>query len=249
MVFAQFNANLARVDQSNRPDDDAIPLALALIADNPVHGALIYGTSDEIAALSYLTRIWGGRPDLQPVITGEAGRWLHLNDPRPLYVTSEAIQLLESELGVSLPLSSAGRHLIEVLREHRTSSPSDIAVVGEEIVPGLVLAGVSHDISEGLLQATLYWQATDALEPMFVSVRPTKAGNRVRVDGQFLAQDHRPVWNSYSFNRWTPGEVVRDDYVLSLPAGTLPDGLRILLYRMTPTSTEVIAAIEIPLPS
>jgi len=249
MVFAQFRVNLPRVDQSNRPDDNAIPLALALIADNPVHGGLIYGTRDEIAALSYLTRIWGVRPDLQPVITGEAERWLHLNDPRTLYVTKEAIQLFESELGASPSLSSAGRHLIEVLREPRTSLPPDVAVVGQVIVPGLVLAGVSHDISEGFLQVTLYWQATDALEPMVVSVRPTRAGDLLRVDGQLLAQDHQPVWNVYSFDRWTPGEVVRDDYVLSLPAGTSPEGLRILLYRITPTSTEVIATIEIPLPS
>jgi len=39
------------------------------------------------------------------------------------------------------------------------------------------------------------------------------------------------VWNSYPTSRWSPGEVVRDDYLLSLPHGIVPDGMQIVVYR------------------
>jgi hypothetical protein len=61
--------NWPRADQSGRPDADAIPTARALTADAPAAGAWIYGSTDEMAALAYLTIIWGERPDLRPATT------------------------------------------------------------------------------------------------------------------------------------------------------------------------------------
>jgi hypothetical protein len=80
----------------------------------------------------------------------------------------------------------------------------------------------------------LYWRANAASDVDYtISVRPLRAGALIPGDdGRPIIQDHQPVWNTYPTSRWSPGEVVRDDYVLSLPGRVLPDGAQIVVYRV-----------------
>jgi hypothetical protein len=100
------------------------------------------------------------------------------------------------------------------------------------------------------LHVALYWQAAEAapLTAATVSLRPTRAGDTVRRGDQVVAQDHQPVWNAYPFERWSAGEVVRDDFVLELPADAEPDGLVVLLYRATAAGVEDVAQVRVALP-
>lgn len=249
LVAVRLIVNWPRADQSGRPDDDAIPLARALLADRPSPGAWLYGTSDEYAALMYVTSIWGERRDVTPATTAEVRQWLTSADARPLYVTRGAIQLCKDEVGLDAPLWAAGKHLIEVLREPRTDVPSDASNLDWEIYPGLQLAGI-QDLSDSAneLHIALYWRATASLEPAAVSVRPIQAGSFLAQGDQLVAQDHQPVWNAYPFAQWRLGEVVRDDYVIPLPAGTTPDGVRVILYRPDLAGSHIVGTVDVPLP-
>jgi hypothetical protein len=63
--------------------------------------------------------------------------------------------------------------------------------------------------------------------------------------GQQAIQDHQPVWNSYPTTRWSPGEVVRDDYVLWLPGPALPDGVQIIVYQATSAGFENLGEAQL----
>lgn len=233
LIALRLTANYPHVDQSRRPDDDAVPLARALLADAPASGALIYGTTEEMAAVQYLTVIWGERTDIAPANTYQARQWLADSDPRPLYVTVQAVTLFQQEIGQPAAWWSAGAHLVEALRQPRweLTQPPHIPA-GCFPVPGLELMGLDVLPAEpGSLHVALYWRAQQPLPDMTVSVRPLQAGAYLRRDGMLAAQDHLPAWNAYPFSRWHPGEVVRDDYVIGLPAGAQVDGLEVLLYR------------------
>jgi len=248
LVSARAVTNLPRANQSGRPDALAIPTAQAFVADDPPAGAWIYGTTEEGLALAYLTVIWGQRSDLQPVNTEQARRWLESAEAAPLYATRAAIGLLEAETGVYPPLWAAGAQLIEVLRQPRAELPAGVTRLDRDVYAGLRLAGAQWEMTPaGKLRASLYWQAVETpLPAASLSVRPTRAGDYFWLDDQALAQDHQPVWNAYSFDRWGAGEIVRDDYVIELPAGAKPDGLVIVLYRTTATGIEDLATLTLP---
>jgi hypothetical protein len=63
--------------------------------------------------------------------------------------------------------------------------------------------------------------------------------------GQPLIQDHQPVWNSYPTSNWSPGEVVRDDFILYLPGEAIPDGAQIVVYRNTASGFENLGEVQI----
>ena len=66
--------------------------------------------------------------------------------------------------------------------------------------------------------------------------------------GQPLIQDHQPVWNSYPTSRWSPGEVIRDDYALYLPPGEAPpDEAQIVVYRYTASGIENLGEAQLDL--
>jgi hypothetical protein len=43
-----------------------------------------------------------------------------------------------------------------------------------------------------------------------------------------------PVAGAYPTSRWSPGEVVGDAYTFALPAGVVPDGVTVIVYRPLP---------------
>ena len=81
-----------------------------------------------------------------------------------------------------------------------------------------------------------------------VSVRPLHDGALITgADAEPLIQDHQPVWNSYPTSRWSPGEVIRDDYVLSLPDQLVATSAQIVLYRNTAQGFETLGEAELSL--
>jgi len=82
---------------------------------------------------------------------------------------------------------------------------------------------------------SLYWRAAAKSDVDYtISVRPLQKGALITGgDGQPVIQDHQPVWNAYPTSRWSPGEIVRDDYGLDLPGQAVPDGAQIVVYRVT----------------
>ena len=91
-------------------------------------------------------------------------------------------------------------------------------------------------------QIALYWQASEELaEDYTISVRPLVEGQLITVNGEVVIQDHQPVWGTHPTSRWTPNEVVRDVYALSLPPGATPEAAQIVVYQATATGFENLA--------
>jgi hypothetical protein len=73
----------------------------------------------------------------------------------------------------------------------------------------------------------LAWQAlTPPTQDWSVSVRLTQGGREIAQ----LDRTH-PVFGAYPTTRWAPGEVVADAYPFTLPPGSAPDGMTVILYR------------------
>ncbi len=217
-----------RADNSNRPDDNGLAPAWAILADNPPAGAAVVGTTEELLALSYVTQIWGQRPDLQPTASSEVPA--HLAGAG-FFITSAALPLLPAEIAANAHFNALGPTVIAV-----RSAPST------DLPPDWLPMPAPHDFGDGIrLLATqvtrqfatdqwvirLAWQTAARPERDWsVSVRLPQGGAEL---GQTDAR--HPVASAYPTTRWTPGEVVTDAYSLALPADAAPDGLTVILYR------------------
>ena len=243
LIAYRFALSYPRADSSQRPEDTGLVPGWAILADEPEKGAAIFGIRDEALALGYLADIWGARPDVRPV-SGPAERSLFQQGGRSLYVTRAAAPLVAAEISPDAHLSSAGAVLIRVRPDPWQESPPLMRRLAADLGDGLRLLGFEAAVvrsdrergnGERMLHIALYWQAVGRIGHDYtVSVRPLSGGEPVLTGSEPLQQDHPPVWGFYPTTRWTPGEVVRDDYVLALPPAAHPDGAAIVVYRALP---------------
>ncbi|CAG0933517.1 hypothetical protein TFLX_03088 [Thermoflexales bacterium] len=135
-------------------------------------------------------------------------------------------------------LSSAAGDLVQVSnRPVLTESdvPNNRAIA---MAPGVMLRDWQvRLLDNGAWQITLYWQATAQPQQDFsVSV---KATDREFIDSPddvvAQADSNAPVYGWYSTSLWTPGEIVRDDYVVTLPSDRPLRQLEISLYTQDDT--------------
>jgi hypothetical protein len=240
LVAYRFALSYPRADSSQRAEDNGLVPGWAILADEPEQGAAVFGIRDEALALGYLADIWGARPDVRPV-SGPEARSLFRQGERPLYVTRAAAPLVAAEISPDAHLSSVGLMLIRVRPNPWQESPSLQHRLDADLGDGLRLLGFEVAIAEGergrregegMLRVALYWQAVRRIGHDYtVSVRPSSGGEPILIGREPLQQDHPPVWGFYPTTRWTPGEVVRDDYALALPPGAQPDGATVVVYR------------------
>ncbi len=240
LVGYRFLVSYPRADASQRPEDRGLEPGWAILADDPEPGAAVFGTWSESLALGYLADIWAKRPDVRPVSSLEARRLLEQGE-RPLYTTRAAAPLIASEISPDAHLSSAGATLIRLRPGPWQDPPLPAHRLDADLGDGLRLLGFQAKVQgqepRRTLHVILYWQAVGRIGHDYIaSVRPLRQGKPIpsASEGGILQQDHPPVWGFYPTTRWAPGEVVRDDYVLLLPAGALPDGAMLVVYRTRP---------------
>jgi hypothetical protein len=84
----------------------------------------------------------------------------------------------------------------------------------------------------GQVHITVYWQAERPVDDDYNVAVHLLAHDPPQGPQDVLAQADRrhPVYGWYPTTRWSAGEIVRDDYVVSIPAGTQPVGLRVGMY-------------------
>lgn len=240
----QIVRNYPIADQRDKGGDSGLDLARAILADAPPLHARIIITFDEALSLEYLTRVWGERGD----ILFEPPQNFAWDDPKPFYVTRNAAWVVLRDLPPAVHLSSAGATLIEVRDGPGRGLPASARPLLFDFEGGLRLVGYGVTSSDAL-RIALYWQARTAMERDYsISVRPTRGGELIFVEGQLLLLDHaHPVWGFYPTSRWEPGEVVRDDYQIPLPADTIPDGIRIVVYYPLPDGFYEVGSLDLPL--
>jgi hypothetical protein len=242
----RFAMSWPRADQSWRSDDTGLDPGWAILADAPPADAVILARHEEWLALSYLTIIWGVAPGLRTLPVCQLPAELEGQLPEVIYLTRQAVAA-QPDCLAERRRYAAGAELIWTQVPPKYALPDSAYVVAWQLGAGLHVVGYETAwLPQPLTGSTgrpvsdrprwrlsLYWQTEVPLRDDYtISVRPQRGGGPLRdVDGQPLIQDHQPVWNAFPTSRWLPGEVVRDDYVFTLPSATSPDGVHLVVYR------------------
>jgi hypothetical protein len=240
--------NFPVADQRDKPEDTALELGRAILADEPQRGAVISGSYEENLSLNYLTRVWGERRDLRVVITDD---FLELWDAGEdgLFLTRQSAGFVLPELGGQPALWSVGLQLVAVRHGPSYEIPPMAGRVDAVLGEDLVLLGYDRLPRAEGMHLALYWQARGVLEADYaVSVRPTEAGELLFDGGQLVQEDHaHPVWGLYPISGWAQGEVVRDDYLVEVPPGLSYDGASVVVYRATDEGFEDLGVVSLAL--
>jgi len=255
--------SLPRADQSHRAEDTGLVPGWVVLADRPLPGSILVGDHDEWLALGYLINIWEAepvidpRPLCQPYFSDLIENTQSSHNMSAIYLTRHAA---EADPGCLADQHryAAGANLIRVQPAPNTQLPGTARPTALTFGPELILTGFEiHPSRETRLETqdeirwhvSLYWQAEAPLNSDYtVSVRPLHDGTLVfDENGEPLIQDHQPVWNSYPTSRWSPGEIVRDDYILYLPGEVVPDAAQIVVYRSTSAGFENLGEAQLDL--
>jgi len=238
--------NFPEANQRDKPQDTALLAGRAILADDPPEGAIVSGGYQENLSLNYLILVWGERRDVRVVITDD---FLELweSGQANLFLTRESAEFVLPTLEGRPFLSSAGLQLIAVQHEPAFEAPPVEARLEAPVGDGLTLLGYDVLPSEDGLHLALYWQAGRSIGADYaVSVRPTRGGGLVFVEGQLLHEDHpHPVWGHYPMSRWAPGEVVRDDYFVGVPREVEYDGATVVVYQVVDDGFEDLGAVPL----
>jgi len=238
--------NFPLADQRDKPQDTALELGRAIVADVPPAGAVISGNYEENLSLNYLSKVWGERQDLRVVITDDVLE-LYASGGENLFLTRGSVAMVLSRLGQRPSLSSSGLQLIALRQEPSYDTPPTDGRVDAVLGDDLVLLGYDHLPAAEGLRLALYWKASEAMgDDYAVSVRPTRARELLFDEGELVQEDHaHPVWGFYPTSRWVPGEVVRDDYLVVMPSGLACDGASVVVYQATDGGFQDLGSVSL----
>lgn len=136
-------------------------------------------------------------------------------------------------------LQSAGVGMVEIAPQAHRQLPDDVApgpTLALENGIRILAARIQAKEEGAAWQVTVYWQAVEAVEEDYSMAVHLLANDPPQGPDDVLAQADRchPVSGWYPTSGWEQGEVVRDDYLLAIPSGSQPVGLRVGMYRITP---------------
>jgi hypothetical protein len=245
LVAYRFAVSLPRADQSRRPEDTGLDPGWAVLADRPLPNSIVVGETDEWLALQYLTTIWEAQPPVVPLPLCR----LPASPASAIYLTRRAAAADPACLA-DQHRYAAGTTLIRAQAAPNTQLPASAHPLTVNFGSTMTLTGFEVQATPGdgdprsalpasrlppTWRLSLYWRAAAKSDVDYtISVRPLQKGALIPGgDGQPVIQDHQPVWNAYPTSRWSPGEIVRDDYGLDLPGQSVPDGVQIVVYRVT----------------
>ena len=139
----------------------------------------------------------------------------------------------EEQLG-KVHLYSVGIGVVGVAASPRVES--DLAALGEpfDLGNGIRVWGVkTTPVGESSRLLSVYWQAVDVIQQDYAVAVHILAGSSGGEAGAIISQADRsnPVEGLYPTSRWTVGEIVRDDYLLTVPAGSEPATISLAMYR------------------
>ena len=203
----------------------------------PPRAALVSNDRNDIMPLWYFQYVEDRRPDLLglfPLITPDYPTLgevldLALGTDRPLYLIKEMPGI---EVKVEVEAEGGLWHIAGPAVQDQPEQAHDGELDGAVALRGYDLSPDRPRPGEGL-QVSLYWEARRSLEERYHSFV-----HLVDESGQRVAQsDHQPGGVYYPATLWRPGERVRDDHYLSVPAGA-PAGTYRLLAGMYALSSE-----------
>ena len=159
------------------------------------------------------------------------------NLPNTVYTTQDILYLVnpshwQDKYGTAVALSSVGSRFVAI---RRTPVVQPIAAVSalKDFEIQLTQATVNHVASQ-TLAVQLLWQARQTPSrdySVFVHVTDKES---IQTADDFIAQGDRihPVFGFYQTTTWTPGEMVQDNYLISLPNDRTPRKVVVGLYTV-----------------
>lgn len=157
----------------------------------------------------------------------------------------------DSKLGRA-HLSSGGWNLVEVRDRPRTVVEGNVQLLDTPLGEAVSLLGF-RAANEGCrsVHLTLYWQTEQTISVDYsVSVKLTDREAIIGPEDIIAQQDSRyPVYGWYPTSRWTPGEVVREDYHIPLPGERTPSLAVVSMYTYDSVSGDFdnLGVVYIPL--
>lgn len=154
----------------------------------------------------------------------------------PLYLASAAPEVIELS---PTPIVDEAALL--------TSSsiiPTNFDLGNGAVIRGYQLGWASGNAGDGAgnedraLLLTVYWQAVGVMAADYSTAVHLVAVDPPSGPADILTQADRahPVDGWYPTTRWRPGEIVRDSYLLPVPAGSAPAAVRVAMYRTDPAA-------------
>lgn len=146
------------------------------------------------------------------------------------------IDWFRERLGPDIRINSAGGGWVEI-------GPALEAPAGASATPfgdGIALIGIvpSPISADGILSVEVDWTATSS--PINDYSTYVHASDQIIDDitdpAQMIAQSDSgaPVFGHAVTSQWQPGQLVREDHALTIPAGVKPQSLFVGMYRQTP---------------
>jgi len=147
-------------------------------------------------------------------------------------------------------LSSVGLNLVEIGAKPPLRS-SDVPP-GQAVVLGDGISLLSRQIgqTDNALRVALYWQAAQMPSQNYSVFIHLSDQDQISAPGDIIAQSdsEHPVYGWYPTTKWSAGEIVREDYRLTIPPGKTPQLLAIGMYtRDTSGAFHNLAVIHVPL--
>lgn len=122
--------------------------------------------------------------------------------------------------------------------EFRLAADSGIYPAMLDLGNGVRIWGVKTERAGDDVRLTVYWQATGPVDADYSVAVHLLAQNPPQGAADILDQDDKsaPVGGWSPTTRWREGEIVRDQYVLTIPEGSAPAGMRLGMYRSDPAA-------------
>ena len=167
------------------------------------------------------------------------------------------LSTFEERLG-PLYLASAAPGVVEIspspiITETALVTSSSIIPTDFDLENGARVRGYRLDwADEATLLLTLYWGADGPLEFDYSTAVHLVAADPPAGPADILTQADKahPVDGWHPTTRWRAGEIVRDSYLLPVPAGSAPVAVRVAMYRSDPAAGFVNTPwLSLPVPA
>lgn len=208
---------------------------------NVAPGGRVVGLLGETTLLRYFRDVLGQRPDITVVPADRAADRFAAVDAAlaagiPVYLTRD------------LP-GAAARYSLDAAGPLIAVSPKatpGTAPTGQPVGPGILMtdaqAAVRRTHAGAVVRVSPTWVATEPIqEELKVSARLLDAAGK-----QVFQDDRVPVHFTYPTTAWAPGEIVRDNYDLALPAGAAAGAYRVLLILYRAADGSEVGRVERP---
>lgn len=265
-IVWRIEQSLPAANSRHRAEDTALARAAILLDQQLPEDARLFAAVDDTLALSYLTEIWGIRPDIKTLNSRDAND--DLLDGGTVYATFDATPALVSELTITPTRDGFSPDWIELENPASGETLPISTTTLYTITPDLLLATYSTKLSptgnplspptEPGIDVMLVWHLPTGIWPanLSISLRPTYQGAPIidPATGQPIQQDTaRPLNGLWLDQPIAPSSTsptaIHDPYRLPQPAA-LPnraDGLLLILYTQNDSGFTNIAEIPLPL--